>query len=67
LLRLEVLDDGAGITQPLPAPGDGHFGIWIMRERARSVGGFVDVTSRDEGGTAVTLTIPLQRSPERAN
>jgi signal transduction histidine kinase len=67
LLRLEVLDDGAGITQALPAPGDGHFGIWIMRERARSVGGFVDVTSRDEGGTAVTLTIPLQRSPERAN
>lgn len=58
-LRLEIFDDGRGIGASLPTPGDGHFGIWIMRERARAAGGLVEVGSGSGGGTAVTMTVPL--------
>ncbi len=59
-LRLDIADDGRGIGTDAPkAPGDGHFGVWIMRERARAVGGIVDVAPRPGGGTIVTLTVPL--------
>jgi signal transduction histidine kinase len=59
-LGLEIADDGRGTDEDAPkAPGDGHFGLWIMRERARAVGGGVDVSPRAGGGTTVTLTVPL--------
>jgi signal transduction histidine kinase len=61
VLRLEISDDGRGVGRDVPqAPGDGHFGVWIMRERARAVGGEVELGSRAGGGTTVTLTVPLQ-------
>lgn len=61
VLRLEISDDGRGAATDVPtAPGDGHFGVWIMRERARAVGGEVELGSRAGGGTTVTLTVPLQ-------
>ena len=58
---LTVADDGIGLPAgALPGTGDGHFGLTIMRERARSAGGRVDVDPGADGGTVVTLQVPVQ-------
>jgi len=55
-----VTDRGKGLdVATLPRPGDGHFGVAIMRERARSVGGDVQVAEQEGGGTVVRLSVPV--------
>ena len=55
-----VEDDGTGISQPLKT-GDGmHLGLNIMRERAQRLGGSLNVETRTEGGTRVTLAFPAK-------
>ena len=40
-----------------------HFGLRFMRERARLVGGTLDITSHVDGGTTVRLELdPRERS-----
>jgi signal transduction histidine kinase len=59
-LRLVVSDDGRGFDARRPAdglPGD-HLGIPVMRERAESVGGRLEITASPGGGTRVDATIP---------
>jgi len=70
-LRLRVRDDGKGID-PKVLTGDGragHFGLRGMRERAKLVGGKLDVWSELDTGTEVELTIPASlayaKSPPR--
>jgi signal transduction histidine kinase len=57
-LTLEIADDGCGI-----APGAlskvTSYGIRGLSERARTVGGWLDITSRIGQGTALILSIPL--------
>lgn len=57
-LTLEVADNGLGLTKE-----DRHkrqsFGLQGLEERARSVGGWLDVSSIPGAGTAVILSIPL--------
>ncbi len=55
-VELTVGDDGSGFTFAQAARG---FGIAGMRERALLVGGELEVESRPELGTRVTLTVPL--------
>ena len=60
--RLELLveDDGEGFDAADRAGrGDGHFGLAIMRERARGQGGECEVGPRPGGGTRVTLRMPV--------
>jgi signal transduction histidine kinase len=59
-LTLEIEDDGIGF-QPAEAggPGDGHFGLTLMRERARSAGGLLTVSSAPEDGARVRLEVPV--------
>jgi signal transduction histidine kinase len=60
-LRVVVEDDGAGI-RPFrweSLASDGHFGLLGMRERAQLLGGELLVARRQEGGTRVTLEVPL--------
>ena len=52
-LVLTVTDDGRGYR-----PGSAGFGIAGMRERARAVGGTLDVRRRESGGTRVRLVVP---------
>ncbi|HEV2457331.1 MAG TPA: PAS domain-containing protein, partial [Ktedonobacterales bacterium] len=53
-LELETADDGQGFDPgTIPA---GHFGLAIMRERARSVGANVRVRSQAGQGTVVAMT-----------
>jgi signal transduction histidine kinase len=60
-LALTVRDDGRGFA-PIEVDGarhDGHFGVLGMRERARNVGGTLDIAAAPGGGTRVTVSLPL--------
>ena len=61
VLTLEVMDDGVGIdSQSLSKTGS--YGIRGLKERARTVGGWLDVSSRPAHGTSIILSIPLETS-----
>jgi two-component system nitrate/nitrite sensor histidine kinase NarX len=56
-LEIVIEDDGAGL--PAAAAGGGsHYGMEIMAERARRLGGALDVGARPGGGTRVRLAFP---------
>jgi len=59
-LRLRVRDDGKGIDPSMLKDGgrDGHFGLHGMRERAKVVGGKMEIWSELDAGTEVELSIP---------
>jgi signal transduction histidine kinase len=60
-LTLTIEDDGAGFSGPdAGGPGDGHFGLTLMRERARAAGGNLSVRSQAGEGACVTLQVPLR-------
>jgi two-component system nitrate/nitrite sensor histidine kinase NarX len=61
LLNVIVDDDGRGLTNPYAESN--HYGLSIMRERARSLGGEVSVVHRPGGGTRVQLTFAPQKLP----
>ena len=54
-LRLEVTDDGRGLGEQVQA----GVGLQSMRERARELGGRVEVVCPPTGGTVVTAVLPL--------
>ncbi|HEY1214724.1 MAG TPA: histidine kinase [Bryobacteraceae bacterium] len=57
--HLTVTDDGCGIdTDTLERGREGHWGIAGMRERARSIGSVLEISSRAAGGTSVDLKVP---------
>lgn len=62
LLTLEISDDGVGVTEQDMAKAS-SFGIRGLKERARTVGGWVDVSSTESHGTSITLSIPLDAEP----
>jgi len=58
--RLRVRDDGKGID-PTVLAGDGqhgHYGLPGMHERAKLIGGKLEVWSELDSGTEIELTIP---------
>jgi nitrate/nitrite-specific signal transduction histidine kinase len=58
--RLWIQDDGKGFDQRVlwGSARAGHFGLRGMNERARLVGGQLDVWSEIDSGTEVELIIP---------
>jgi len=58
--RLRIRDDGQGIDPSVIQEGEraGHFGLQGMRERAKRIGGQLDVWSEPGAGTEVELRIP---------
>ncbi|MBE0487049.1 histidine kinase [Marinobacter sp.] len=60
-VRASIRDNGKGLLgggQPL-----NHYGLVIMQDRARTLGGKVKVDNRDEGGVEVALTfVPKSRN-----
>ena len=55
--RVLIEDDGIGIeTDEAAAPEDGHFGLQILHERAKRIGGEVSIESEPGEGTRVVLT-----------
>lgn len=61
VLTLEVSDDGIGTTS-LDLAKTSSFGIRGLKERARTLGGWLDVSSRPTHGTSIILSIPLPQS-----
>jgi PAS domain S-box-containing protein len=59
-LRLQVRDDGHGMTPHTPpaAANDGHFGIAGMRERAHRAGGTIEIASEPGRGLTVRASLP---------
>lgn len=58
VLTLEITDNGQGI-QPPERNKPTAFGLKGLQERARTAGGWLDVSSRGGEGTSITLSIPL--------
>lgn len=56
--ELEIRDDGKGFD-PSIAIGAGHYGLLGMRERARLVGGTLEIESGNGLGTCIRLVAPL--------
>lgn len=58
MLTLEITDNGQGISEAeLDKPRS--FGIKGLRERAKTIGGWLDVSTRSGVGTSIILSIPL--------
>ena len=57
LLRLTVRDNGRGFQPADRFVRAGHFGIPVMEERARKLGGALHLTSSAAGGTEVAVTV----------
>ena len=58
VLTLEITDNGRGIMAP-DRNKPKSFGLKGLQERARTVGGWLDISSRAGQGTSITLSIPL--------
>ena len=58
VLTLEIADDGRGID-PAARDKPKAFGLRGLQERARTVGGWLDISSRPGQGTSVILSVPL--------
>lgn len=62
-LAVRVADDGVGFTDVDVQASDGHWGLLNMQERASSIGGRLETTSRPGHGTTISVTVrrPTQR------
>ncbi|SFK61169.1 Histidine kinase [Sphingomonas sp. NFR04] len=67
-LTLTVTDDGGGIAPDILAKGgrDGHFGLRGMRERAKRVGGRLEIRSTIGAGSTVVTTVPASTAYTQA-
>ena len=61
LLRLTVQDNGRGFYPADRSVRAGHFGIPVMEERARKLGGSLHLTSSAATGTEVAVTVSFQQ------
>lgn len=62
-LVVKVHDSGKGFDPLVLEACSGTFGLLGMRERARALGGTLDIVSAENQGTAVSIRIPI--SPDR--
>ena len=59
LLRVRIRDDGRGMDPAIAGEGrSGHYGLPGMRERAKRIGGQLNVWSASGAGTEIELNIP---------
>jgi two-component system, NarL family, nitrate/nitrite sensor histidine kinase NarX len=60
-LIIKITDDGVGFN-PLSITAEGHYGLWIMQQRAQEIGGTLKIgpaaDSSGTPGTEVTLWVP---------
>lgn len=61
-VSLEVSDNGRGFEQDKTVgPGEGHFGLLGISERAKRLGAELSVTSEPGHGTTVRVRVPVDR------
>jgi signal transduction histidine kinase len=65
-LTLEISDNGQGLApEALRKPKS--FGLKGLKERARTAGGWLDISSQAGRGTSITLTIPFDLPEQGTN
>ena len=64
VLTLEIADNGCGMGPEMRTKPKA-FGLKGLQERARTVGGWLDISSQPTKGTCITLTVPLTSSPTK--
>lgn len=62
-LTMEISDNGVGISE-LEMQKPDAFGIRGLQERAKTVGGWLDISTRQGVGTSVILSVPLTAGAE---
>jgi NarL family two-component system sensor histidine kinase YdfH len=62
LLDVEVGDDGIGFDPAEVAKQTGHYGLLGLRERARLIGGYLDVVSQPGKGTTLHFHLPTKNA-----
>ena len=67
--RVRIRDDGKGIESQIVTDKGraGHWGLRGMHERARLVGGNLEVWSKPDSGTEIELTIPASTAYATSN
>jgi len=63
-LAIEVGDDGVGFDQALVQGRSGHYGLPGLRERARLLGGEVEIQSSPGEGTTLSFSLPNLKQRE---
>jgi signal transduction histidine kinase len=64
-LFLSVRDDGSGFQPSYRSSSRyGHFGIAVMQERVRKIGGVFRIHSLDDSGTEVAVEVPFNATEE---
>jgi signal transduction histidine kinase len=67
-LLVSISDDGSGFdVDDEGEPKAGRFGLVGMHERARLIGAGLEVTSQREGGTRVSVRVPLEAQQTAAS
>lgn len=66
VLTLEVRDNGKGIM-PTELRKPKSFGLRGLQERAKTVGGWLDVSTQARKGTSIILSVPLRNAPTEHN
>lgn len=56
---VQLEDDGMGLPELVDPPSPSHWGIGIMRQRAASLGGGIELAGREGGGTRLRLTFTV--------
>ena len=57
-VELIVEDDGRGFSGEAPSVREGHYGLTGMKERAKQIGGSLNVSSKAGQGTRVQVEVP---------
>lgn len=63
LLNLVIADNGIGFNPEETISSD-HYGLQIIRERARAAGGSVEILSQPGKGTEIRLSLPIAPNPD---
>lgn len=58
VLTLEITDNGQGMSRQEMAKTEA-FGLRGLQERAKTVGGWLDISTREGTGTSIILSVPL--------
>jgi two-component system nitrate/nitrite sensor histidine kinase NarX len=59
VLSITIQDDGRGFSPTqLAKDNQQHFGLQIMRERAQSIGGSLELDSQPGQGTQIVIRLP---------
>jgi len=66
--RLRVRDDGQGISPTVLEAGGkpGHFGLMGLHERAKKLGGHLEIWSKPDAGTEIELRVPARLAYRRS-